>query len=75
MWEVTRLSVGHPHASGMVRHVLAVDAATGEVVFETLERREHGKTIHARQRRRWEGTEWEDIPANGDPAPDSETLH
>jgi len=75
MWEVTRLSVGHPHASGMVRHVLVVDAATGEVVFETLERREHGKAIHARQRRRWEGTEWENIPANGDPAPDSETLH
>jgi hypothetical protein len=75
MWKVTRLSVGHPHASGMVRHVLVVDAATGGVVFETLERREHGKIIQARQRRRWEGAEWEDVPANGDPAPDSETLH
>jgi hypothetical protein len=58
-----------------VRHVLVVDAATGGVVFETLERREHGEITEARQRRRWEGAEWEDIPANGDRSADSETLH
>jgi hypothetical protein len=75
MWEITRLSVGHPQGSGTVRHVLVVDAATGGVVFETLERREHGKITQARQRRRWERAEWEDIPANGDRSADSETLH
>jgi hypothetical protein len=75
VWEATRLSVGHPQGSGTVRHVLVVDAATGGVVFETLERREHGKIIQARQRRRWEGGAWEDIPADGVLAADSETLH
>jgi len=73
MWEVTRLSMGHPPGARPVRHVLAVDAATGAVVFETHEVRE-GRSIRTRLRRRWEGAEWEDMPASGDLPSDPETT-
>ena len=61
IWDVTRHFVMADRRHDASDHLLAVDAKSGDIVFETFERKEGGKLVEARQRLRWQGGDWEEI--------------
>jgi hypothetical protein len=65
VWEVRRTSVSRSSVPTMASHVFAVDAVSGAVLVETFDLRENGKVVEARQRRRFEGGDWQSLSTSG----------
>ncbi len=73
-WQATRTSIARDEQFLISRHVLIADAMNAEVLFETFEQTRQGRTILARQRRRWEGGDWENIAIDAEPDPEGLPL-
>lgn len=57
LWQASRHFIDAVHFKYAV-HSFAVDAITGEIVFETFEQQQNGQLFDTRHRLRWKGEDW-----------------